>query len=56
MTMLPLLRKFKRTSKSQQVFQVCSASQGMSGFGGRSCYEQNGSILIQEKQICQNPH
>lgn len=35
--------KFKGTSKSQQVFQVCSASQAMSGFGGRSCFEWNDS-------------
>ena len=29
--------KTKRTSKSQQVFHMCSVNQGMSGFGGRSC-------------------
>ena len=30
----------KRTSKSQQVFKVCSDSQAISGFGGRSCQDE----------------
>ena len=36
----------KRTSKSQQVFHMCSVNQGMSGFGGRSCRDNEKVSVI----------
>ena len=36
----------KRTSKSQQVFHMCSVNQGMSGFAGRSCRDNEKVSVI----------
>ena len=38
--------KTKRTSRSQQVFHVCSVNQGMLGFGGRSCRDNEKVTVI----------
>ena len=38
--------KTKRTSRSQQVFHMCSVNQGMLGFGGRSCRDNEKVSVI----------